>query len=281
MAYLGRQPNTGVRSRYIYTATASQTTFSGTDDDGKTLKYEDAAYVDVFLNGVLLKPVTDYAATTKTSVVLTSAAAASDIVEIVAYDIANIADTVSAANGGAFGGTITAPTVKVGTLQTTAGATPRAEDLGIDISGTLVQMQYTTAQTNTSFTSSTKVEIVSVSITPRFSDSKLKVTFHGDWQQNSGNDAHLWLSRDDGSGIYNAITDGSWSTTASNDTAMWQYFYRDGSNAVKDAEQVFVVDAKVTQQITFKAWGGSVGGGQLAIGANNRNQQLIVEEIAQ
>ena len=106
MAYLGRQPNTGVRSRYIYTATASQTTFSGSDDDGKTLKYEDAAYVDVFLNGVLLKPVTDYAATTKTSVVLTSGAAASDIVEIVAYDIANIADTVSKANGGTFEGNV-------------------------------------------------------------------------------------------------------------------------------------------------------------------------------
>jgi len=107
MAYLGRQPNTGVRSRYIFTATASQTTFSGTDDDGKTLKYEDAAYLDVFLNGVLLKPVTDYAATTKTSVVLTSAAAASDIVEIVAYDIANIADTVSKANGGTFDAGVT------------------------------------------------------------------------------------------------------------------------------------------------------------------------------
>ena len=107
MAYLGRQPNTGVRSRYIYTATASQTTFSGSDDDGKTLKYEDAAYLDVFLNGVLLKPVTDYTATTKTSVVLTSGAAVSDIVEIVAYDIANIADTVSKANGGTFDGDVT------------------------------------------------------------------------------------------------------------------------------------------------------------------------------
>ena len=109
MAYLGRQPNTGVRSRYIYTATASQTTFSGSDDDGKTLKYEDAAYLDVFLNGVLLKPVTDYTATSKTSVVLTSGAAVSDIIEIVAYDIANIADTVSKANGGTFSGNITAP----------------------------------------------------------------------------------------------------------------------------------------------------------------------------
>lgn len=172
-------------------------------------------------------------------------------------------------------------TIKVDTIQTAAGGTPRAEDLGIDISGTLVQMKYTTTSVNTSTTSSTKIEIASVNITPRFSNSLIKVSYHGDWQQNSGNDAHLWLSRDDGSGIYNAITDGAWSTTAANDSSMWQYFYRAGINNVKTAEKVFVVQAKVTQQITFKAWGGSVGGGQLAIGTNNARQQLIVEEIAQ
>ena len=107
MPYLGRQPGVGVRNRYIYTATASQTTFSGADDNGATLAYDDAAYVDVYLNGVLLIPVTDYAATTKTSVVLTSGAAASDLLEILAYEISSIADTVSKANGGTFDGAIT------------------------------------------------------------------------------------------------------------------------------------------------------------------------------
>ena len=107
MPYLGRQPGVGVRNRYIYTATASQTTFSGADDNGATLAYDDAAYVDVYLNGVLLIPVTDYAATTKTSIVLTSGAAVSDLVEILAYEISSIADTVSKANGGTFAGPIT------------------------------------------------------------------------------------------------------------------------------------------------------------------------------
>jgi hypothetical protein len=107
MPYLGRQPGVGVRNRYIYTATASQTTFSGADDNGATLAYDDAAYVDVYLNGVLLIPVTDYAATTKTSIVLTSGAAASDLLEILAYEISSIADTVSKANGGTFDGAIT------------------------------------------------------------------------------------------------------------------------------------------------------------------------------
>jgi len=63
----------------------------------------------VFLNGVLLIPVTDYAATTKTSIVLSSGAATSDVLEVVAYEISTIADTVSATNGGAFGGNIIAP----------------------------------------------------------------------------------------------------------------------------------------------------------------------------
>ena len=109
MPYQGRQPGVGVRNRFIYSATNGQTSFSGADSNGLTLAYADATYVDVFLNGVLLVPVSDYAATTKTSVVLGSGAAASDIVEIVAYDISSVADTVSASNGGAFGGNVTAP----------------------------------------------------------------------------------------------------------------------------------------------------------------------------
>ena len=92
MAYQGRQPGVGVRNRFIYSATGGQTSFSGADSNGLTLAYADATYVDVFLNGTLLVPVTDYAATTKTSVVLGSGAAASDIVEIVAYDISSIAN---------------------------------------------------------------------------------------------------------------------------------------------------------------------------------------------
>ena len=159
MAYLGRQPNTGVRSRYIFTATASQTTFSGSDDDGKTLKYEDAAYLDVFLNGVLLKPVTDYAATTKTSVVLTSGAAVSDIVEIVAYDIANIADTVSKANGGTFdagvtvNGTVTADGLAVDTNTLYVDSTNNRVGVGTTTPSHLVEV--TGESNNTSKVSST------------------------------------------------------------------------------------------------------------------------------
>ena len=104
MPYIGNQPGTGVRSRFIYTATASQTTFSGADNNSKTLKYADSDYIDVYLNGVCLVPGTDYTASTKTSVVLVQAASVSDTLEVVAYDIATISDTVSKADGGTFNG---------------------------------------------------------------------------------------------------------------------------------------------------------------------------------
>ena len=93
MPYQGRQPNLGVRSRFVYIATAGQTSFSGSDTNNLVLSYQDGAYVDVYLNGALLIPVTDYASTTGTTVVLTSGAAVSDTVEI--WKIFNIGNTAN------------------------------------------------------------------------------------------------------------------------------------------------------------------------------------------
>ena len=67
----------GTSARYNYTATAGQTTFTGSDTAGNTLAY-DAGFADVFLNGVRLSAA-DITITSGTSVVLASAAAAGDI----------------------------------------------------------------------------------------------------------------------------------------------------------------------------------------------------------
>ena len=93
MPYIGKSPTVGVRNRFVYQATAGQTTFSGSDSDAKTLSYQDSLYLDVYQNGVLLKPGTDYTATTGTSVVLTTGAALNDIVEMVSYDTFSIANS--------------------------------------------------------------------------------------------------------------------------------------------------------------------------------------------
>jgi len=106
MAYIGTSPSNGVRRRFVYVATANQTSFSGNDENGTSLVYVDVAYLDVYQNGVKLKSVDDYASTTGTSVVLVQGASADDVVEIIAFDVFSIGDTVSAADGGSFGGNI-------------------------------------------------------------------------------------------------------------------------------------------------------------------------------
>ena len=90
MPYIGKSPTQGVRTRYLYTATASQTTFSGTDTQGLTLTYSDSNFIDVHQNGVLLKVVDDYTATSGTSVVLGTGATADDVVEIIVYDVFSV-----------------------------------------------------------------------------------------------------------------------------------------------------------------------------------------------
>ena len=93
MAYIGRAPNQGVRSRFVYQASASQTTFSGSDSNSLTLSYSDSLYMDVYQNGVLLKAGTDYTATSGTSVVLVQAASLNDVVEMIVYDAFTVADS--------------------------------------------------------------------------------------------------------------------------------------------------------------------------------------------
>jgi len=119
MPYLGPGIDNGFRSRFIYTATAGQTSFSGGDANGITLTYTDSEYLDVYQNGVLLVPGDDYAATTGTTVVLVQGASLNDKVEMIQYQAFGVADTVSRADGGAFGGNISTS----GTLAVTGIAT--------------------------------------------------------------------------------------------------------------------------------------------------------------
>ena len=93
MPYIGKSPQNGVRNRFVYQATAGQTSFSGSDQDAKVLTYQDSLYMDVFQNGVLLKPSSDYTATTGTSVVLVTGASLNDVVEMVAYDVFSVANS--------------------------------------------------------------------------------------------------------------------------------------------------------------------------------------------
>ena len=109
MAYIGVSPSNGVRRVHTYTATASQTTFSGAGAEGTSLSYKDSNFVDVYQNGVKLGDA-DYTATSGTSIVLGTGATASDLVVIVVFDVFSVADTVSKADGGTFDNAVTITT---------------------------------------------------------------------------------------------------------------------------------------------------------------------------
>ena len=125
MAYLGVSPSNGVRKVHTYTATASQTTFSGAGAENISLSYRDSTYIDVYQNGVKLGDA-DYTATSGTSVVLGTGASADDLVVVVVYDVFSVADTVSKTDGGTFDGAVTF-----------AGDITDSGDLTVDVAGDL------------------------------------------------------------------------------------------------------------------------------------------------
>ncbi|MDA7809688.1 tail fiber domain-containing protein [bacterium] len=128
MAYIGVSPSNGVRRKHTYTATAAQTSFSGAGAEGITLGYLDSNYVDVYQNGVKLSEA-DYTSTSGTAIVLATGATASDMIEVVVYDVFSVADTVSKSAGGTFDGNITA----AGTITVTGNADLNGD---LDVDGT-------------------------------------------------------------------------------------------------------------------------------------------------
>ena len=108
MPYIGRSTDgIGVRNRFLYLASASDTSVSGADANGATLTFTDGAYVDVYLNGVLLKAGTDYNTNTANTIAGLSAMASNDEVTVIVYDVFTVGDMVSATSGGTFSGAIT------------------------------------------------------------------------------------------------------------------------------------------------------------------------------
>jgi len=84
---------------YEYTATASQTAFTGNDRNGVSLSFT-GALLQVFLNGVLLSPGDDYTTSTNT-VTLASGATAGDELLVVAFASFSVANTYTQAQADA------------------------------------------------------------------------------------------------------------------------------------------------------------------------------------
>ena len=92
--------STGAFTAFEYTATAGQTSFSGNDDNSNSLAYTSGVNnVFVSVNGVMLDG-SDYTATNGTAVVLAAAAAANDMIKILATNTSSI--TTADLNGAEF-----------------------------------------------------------------------------------------------------------------------------------------------------------------------------------
>jgi len=88
--YIGNIPTPqATQTRDTFTATAGQTSFA---TSGYT-----PSFLDVFLNGVHLVNGTDYTASNGSDVVLTSGAAAGDVLEVIAYTTFELANVQSGA----------------------------------------------------------------------------------------------------------------------------------------------------------------------------------------
>jgi len=132
MPYLGRGPGFGIRQKFFYTASVNDTSVSGSDDNNLVLSFSDGLFIDVYLNGVLLDPNSDYNTTTTNTVAGFSALSANDFVEVIAYETFSIGDVVPASTGGTFSGAITSngDITSAGTLNVT-GDTASGDDAAI------------------------------------------------------------------------------------------------------------------------------------------------------
>ena len=88
-------------SEFKFTATAGQTTFTGSADSGGTLAYSTSNLI-VTLNGVVMENGADYTANNGTSIVLSSGAAVNDELNVIAFKSFETSDMVSASSGGTF-----------------------------------------------------------------------------------------------------------------------------------------------------------------------------------
>lgn len=153
MAYIGKSPQgSGVRTRYYFTQTSGgATSISGTDDNGKTLSYTDGEYVDVYLNGVLLVHGTDYGTGTANTISSLAALANGDVVEVVVYDVYNVAKINSEAMRNRYYFTATGGETSIGTSQISNLVFPANAEIDVKLNGVTLQAgtDYNTTSANT------------------------------------------------------------------------------------------------------------------------------------
>ena len=110
--------------------------------------------------------------------------------------------------------------IKVDQIQNAAGGVPTAGDLGLNVSGSVLQVVSTNFTSDTNYSSSGVVKIFGLNITPKYSSSKVLVVYNINsiWKTGSYSnaEANWYLYRDnsvslahlDGITPYNGLSEG-------------------------------------------------------------------------
>ena len=140
--------------------------------------------------------------------------------------------------------------LKVDTIQTAAGGTPTAADLGLNVSGSVLQVQHASVASNITTSSGQDLTILTVNVTPKSASSKLFVTTSGwgmaiDNRGSQYTDSGYFLIKRDGSEIGRA------------------YMFSQGSDATRALSALSsnsLVDSGSTAQTSFVV---SITGGEV------------------
>lgn len=199
-------------TRWSKAPAAGTTSLSGLDDNSVSLVYS-VGYEQVYLNGALLSRTNDYTATNGTTITLTNATVAGDIVEVFANAVVPLTDTYTqtVANGKFINNTLTTTTGDI--IYASAANTPARLGIGstgqvLTVSGGVPAwaaaagggkvLQVVSATTSTTVSNSTATYTdtnLSASITPSSSSSKVLVLFHqnGCFRSAAGSSSGLYL----------------------------------------------------------------------------------------
>lgn len=184
--------NAVLTTRWSKAPAGGTTSLSGLDDNSVSLVYS-VGYEQVYLNGALLSRGSDYTATNGTTITLTNATVAGDIVEVFANATVPLTDTYSqtVANGKFINNTLTTTTGDI--IYASAANTPARLGIGstdqvLTVSGGIpswatpssgavrqVVTGATTSSQNITSTSYTDVTNLTVTITPSSTSSTILI----------------------------------------------------------------------------------------------------------
>jgi len=164
---------TAYRTVTTFTATASQTTF--------TPPSYTVGFINVYRNGVLLTPTSDYTASNGTTVVLASGAASGDTVIVESFLVSSVLNAIPNTAGSVSGSNLVQSQILTAVQQPT---------------GSVIQVVGSTLSGNQSTTSTSFVTTnLSASITPQFSTSKILVIVNSVSGASSGQSSFYTIYR--------------------------------------------------------------------------------------